>query len=49
MSERDVCECGDYRRDHVLGRGHCMICRWATRYWEPCGRFRFFRSESVDQ
>jgi hypothetical protein len=41
---RDVCECGDARKSHVLERGPCRICRWATRLWEPCRRFRLARA-----
>ncbi len=34
----DVCECGDYRRQHDK-RG-CVICRWHLR---QCDRFRLFQ------
>lgn len=31
--EMDVCECGDYRRDHVLGVG---ACRFNSREFDLC-------------
>ena len=27
-NSRDICECGDYRRQHVKGKGYCLICEW---------------------
>jgi hypothetical protein len=47
MSDHDVCECGDSRASHVFGRGACGVCRWATRYWEPCRRFRLMRAAEI--
>lgn len=25
-----VCECGDYRSQHVMERGNCRVCRFGT-------------------
>lgn len=47
MSDRDVCECGDYRASHGNGTGACDVCSWATVYWNPCPRFRLARPALV--
>lgn len=38
---KDICECGDYRQSHALGRGSCAVCRWEYQpLGYPCQRFR---------
>jgi hypothetical protein len=46
MSKRsfDVCECGDYRHQHVGGTGRCLLGSLCTP--APCSKFRFSRSAS---
>jgi hypothetical protein len=40
----DACHCGDYRRDHVDGKGRCKL-NWAHSIGEgPCSEFRLFRT-----
>jgi len=39
----DLCECGDFRRDHLQPRGHCRLCRSFPYGMPPCHRFRFSR------
>ena len=34
----DLCECGDYRRDHEGGEGRCL----RLDHEIPCGRFDLF-------
>lgn len=37
----EVCACGDYRSQHVLGVGWCRLCAWnPAAPGEACGRFR---------
>lgn len=38
----DVCECGDYRHQHVDGVGRCKLGSLCTP--TPCSKFRFFRA-----
>lgn len=37
----DVCECGDYRHQHVNGYGACKLVELCTP--SRCQKFRFFR------
>lgn len=39
-SPYDICECGDYRRDHEGGRGACTFPPDPVPGHEPCKRFR---------
>lgn len=36
----DECECGDYRRDHVGGRGACSMPNNMSHGFQRCERFR---------
>lgn len=38
--ELDICECGDYRRDHVDGSGRCKMPDDLTHGFEPCLEFK---------
>lgn len=38
----DVCECGDYRHQHVDGSGRCKLGSLCTP--TPCQKFRLFRA-----
>jgi hypothetical protein len=40
----DVCECGDYRHQHVGGTGRCILGSLCTPV--GCSKFRFFRGPS---
>lgn len=42
----DLCECGDYRHQHVGGIGRCMLGSLCTP--TPCEKFRFSRGPSKD-
>lgn len=38
----DLCQCGDYRRDHdgPDGRGKCRLCNGSPRFpWDECDGF----------
>ncbi len=35
----DVCECGDYRRDHVNGTGRCRMPNDLNHGFRSCERF----------
>lgn len=41
----DVCQCGDYRHQHVDGVGRCKLGSLCQP--SPCGRFRLFRAAPV--
>lgn len=34
----DVCECGDYRRNHLNGVGECRLCVGKRQGWPRCVR-----------
>jgi hypothetical protein len=36
----DVCQCGDYRRDHENGTGRCKMPDDLTHGFQPCLVFR---------
>lgn len=40
MNELDICECGDYRRDHVDGIGECRMPNDLSHGFQKCSRFR---------
>jgi hypothetical protein len=35
----DVCQCGDFRRVHVKGKGVCRLCLISTSPYEVCTGF----------
>jgi len=38
---QEVCECGDYRSQHILGVGWCRLCQWhPAAPGESCTCFR---------
>ena len=39
----DLCECGDYRRDHDGGAGRCRMLNNITHGMQPCRAFRLDR------
>lgn len=41
--ELDICECGDYRRDHVGGTGECRMPNDLSHGFRRCKEFRMFR------
>ena len=43
MCDFDICNCGDYRRDHVNGRGHCKL-NWAHSFTVDCIEFRLSKA-----
>ena len=40
MSPFDICQCGDYRRDHEGGTGACTLPEDTVEGFRPCRRFR---------
>lgn len=40
-SEYDICECGDFRRDHVNGSGECKLNTLGHGGPPPCKKFHF--------
>ena len=44
LNPRDVCICGDYRRDHEDMAGRCVLCHNSSAPWDVCSKFR-----TVDQ
>jgi len=36
----ELCECGDYRKNHVDGTGECLICKWANISLPKCQKFQ---------
>lgn len=40
MSPYDICQCGDYRRDHEGGTGRCTLPPDQVPGFRPCMRFR---------
>jgi hypothetical protein len=42
----DTCYCGDYRHQHVDGKGRCKLGSLCTPY--PCQKFRFVAGPSED-
>jgi hypothetical protein len=47
-SPYDICECGDYRRDHDGGTGACTLPADTVPGFVPCRRFALaVRSKAV--
>lgn len=40
IHEQDLCECGDYRRDHVGGKGECRMPDDLSHGYRKCKRFK---------
>lgn len=47
-SDFDVCYCGDYRHQHVDGKGRCNL-NWAHAYSGYCSEFRLSKCEPEKQ
>lgn len=39
----DICECGDYRRNHEDLTGRCMLANNLVHGFQPCKSFRLSR------
>lgn len=46
-SDLDICTCGDFRRDHLLGRGECRLCPAFAGGPEACSHFTFSHVDPV--
>lgn len=44
----DICECGDYRRDHDGEIGRCRLPNDLTHGFKECHRFRLSRTAEED-
>lgn len=49
VSALDVCECGDYRRDHIDGTGRCTMADDACHGFKPCFEFRLHYRETNER
>ena len=38
--EYDVCACGDYRHQHFMGGGPCLMPNTMSHGFKPCESFR---------
>lgn len=47
MKDSDVCECGDFRKQHEGGVGKCMLAEQCSP--TPCQRFRLAGAPKIGQ
>lgn len=40
----DICECGDYRREHRGAGGRCIMADDLCHGFEPCWAFRLYET-----
>jgi len=47
MNELDVCVCGDYRKNHLDGKGLCKLCSYGGVIELRCTGFRLAAASKV--